>query len=156
MKKGYPELQAQLKKLILSMGYELVGCEYPSQGRQIIFRLYIDKPGGVTLDDCSLVSHQVSGMLDVLNPFQARYTLEVSSPGMERPLFEIEHYQQYVGKRVKLRLYAPLGNGRRSLKGVLQSVEDDMIFLLLEDDGQVVKLAYAEIEKANLIADVHF
>ncbi len=105
MRKIDPILHERLAQLIGAMGYELVGCEHVPQGRQMLFRIYIDSAKGVTVDDCSQVSRQVSAMLDVEDPFQGRYVLEVSSPGIDRPLFEIEHYQKYVGKRVKVRLY---------------------------------------------------
>ncbi len=84
MTKISPALQERLEKLIDSMGYGFVGVEILSQGRQMLFRLYIDTPTGVTLDDCARVSRQVSAMLDVEDLFQGKYTLEVSSPGIDR------------------------------------------------------------------------
>jgi ribosome maturation factor RimP len=153
MKKIDPVLHERLSQLIGSMGYELVGCETVPQGRQMIFRIYIDSPKGVTVDDCSRVSRQVGAMMDVEDPFESRYALEVSSPGIDRPLFEIEHYRKYIGKRIKLKLYSPV-NQRRQFKGVLQRVEGEDIFLLVDDTEQEVKLSYSMIEKANLIGEI--
>jgi|SRR5579885_1941114 ribosome maturation factor RimP len=155
MRKIDPVLYERLAKLIGSMGYELVGCELLPQGRQMVFRIYIDGKNGVTLDDCSLVSHQVSAMLDVEDPIQSRYSLEVSSPGIDRPLFELEHYRKHIGKQVRVRLHSPV-NQRRQYKGVLQRVEGEDVYLLVEGMEQAVKLPFSLIEKANLIGDVRF
>jgi ribosome maturation factor RimP len=119
----------------------------------MIFRIYIDSPKGVTVDDCSRVSRQVGAMMDVEDPFESRYALEVSSPGIDRPLFEIEHYRKYIGKRIKLKLYSPV-NQRRQFKGVLQRVEGEDIFLLVDDTEQEVKLSYSMIEKASLVGEI--
>lgn len=154
MRKIDPVLHEQLAILISSMGYELVGCELLPQGGQMLFRIYIDSPSGVTLDDCSKVSHQVSATMDVLDPIQGRYILEVSSPGIDRPLFEIEHYRRYIGKQIKIRLYAAI-NQRRQYKGILQRVEGEDIYLLVDDSTLEVKLPFSSIEKANLIGDIH-
>src|SRR3990167_6740762 len=105
-------LYERLAALIQSMGFELVGCELSPQGRQMIFRIYIDSEQGVTVGNCSQVSHQVSAMLDVEQPTLGNYVLEVSSPGIDRPLFKIEHYFKYLGSRVKVRLYTPVDNRR--------------------------------------------
>lgn len=155
MRKIDPVLHEQLVTLITSMGYELVGCELQPQGRQMTFRMYIDGKNGVTLEDCSLVSHQVSAMLDVMDPIQARYSLEVSSPGIDRPLFEIEHFQRFVGSKVKIKLYSPI-NQRRQFKGVLSRVEGTDIYLQIEEAEEEVKLPFSAIEKANLIGEVRF
>lgn len=154
MRKIDPALHERLVAIISSMGYELVGCELLPQGRQTLFRLYLDSPKGVTIDDCSLVSRQVSAMMDVEDPIQGQYVLEVSSPGVDRPLFEIEHYRKYVGKRIKVRLLVPV-DGRRQYKGILERVEGDDIYILVDTLGQSVKLPFSIVEKGNLIGDVH-
>lgn len=151
-------LHEGLKKLIMSMGYDFVGCETALQGRQVVLRIYIDalpESGrrGVTVDDCSRVSRQVSAMLDVEEPFQGRYVLEVSSPGIDRPLFELEHYQRFVGSMVKIKLRSPV-NKRRQVKGVLLSVEGEAIHVLV-DGSQAMVLPFAAIEKANVVGNVH-
>lgn len=148
-------LYERLVTLIGSMGYELVGCEMLPQGGQLLFRIYIDSPQGVTVEACSQVSRQVSAMMDVEDPFQGRYTLEVSSPGIDRPLFELDHYRKYIGKRVKIRLYTPIDQ-RRQFKGLLQRVEGDDIYIVVDTSEQEVRLPFSAIEKANLIGDVDF
>ncbi len=153
MKEIDPGLRERLETLINAMGYELVGCELVVQRRQTVFRIYIDSKNGVTVDDCSRVSNQVSAMMDVEDPIQGRYSLEISSPGIDRPLFGIEHYQKHVGKRVRIRLHVPI-NQRRQFKGILLRVEGENITLLVEDSGQEVTLPFSGIEKANLIGDV--
>jgi ribosome maturation factor RimP len=154
MRKVNLKLYNQLETLINSMGYELFGCEMIPQGRQMIFRIYIDTPQGVTVEDCSKVSYQVSAMMDVEDPIQGRYCLEISSPGIDRPLFEIKHYQKYVGSRVKVRLYAPI-NRRRQYSGILQRVDGEDIYLLVDGLEEEVRLPFSAIEKANLIGDWH-
>lgn len=153
MKKIDPVLHERLVKLISAMGFELVGCELLSQGR-MVFRIYIDSSKGVSIDDCSDVSRQVSAMFDVEDPIQGAYSLEVSSPGIDRPLFDVEHYHRYIGSRVKIKLYVPI-NQRRQYKGILRRVEGDNIYLAVEGIEQEVKLPFSAIEKANLIGDIH-
>ena len=153
MKNMNPKLYGQLVTLISGMGYELLGCELVSQGRQLIFRVYIDSQNGVTVDDCTRVSRQVGTMLDVEDHFQGRYTLEVSSPGIDRPLFEIGHYHKYLGSRVKIKLSTPI-NQRRQYNGVLKCVEGEDVHLLVDDLKQEVILPFSMIEKTNLIWDV--
>ena len=153
MRKIDPVLHERLDALVSSMGYELVGGELlPVDGRTV-FRIFIDTEKGVTVDDCSKVSHQVSAMLDVEAPLQGRYNLEVSSPGIDRPLFELKHFQRFVGSKVKIRLYAAI-NQRRQFKGVLHRVDGENIHVLVDELEKEVVLPFSAIEKANLIGDV--
>jgi ribosome maturation factor RimP len=154
MKKVNAALEERLTKLITSMGYELFGCEQLPQGGMTLLRLYLDSPKGITIEDCSRVSRQVSALLDVEDPIQGRYTLEVSSPGIGRPLFTLEHFKRYLGKRVKIRLLVPI-NQRRQYKGLLSRVENEQIYLLVEEVEQEVALPFSAIEKANLIEDIN-
>lgn len=144
-------LRDRLASLVTAMGYELVGCELKRQGRGSVLRVYIDNERGITIDDCSTVSRQVSAMLDVDDPIQGEYSLEISSPGLNRPLFELAHYQKQIGQHVKVRLYAPINN-RRNYVGVLIRVDDDKIRLLCESEE--VELSFSDIEKGNIIANV--
>ena len=146
-------MQERLKILIKTLGFELWGYELFSQGGQSIFRIYIDGNKGVTVDDCSLVSQQVSAMLDVEDPIQGRYALEVSSPGIDRPLFEMEQFNKYIGSQVKIRLAVPL-NQKRQYRGVLKRVEGENIYLL-DLSKQEIMLPFSYIEKANVIGDIH-
>src|SRR5690606_38077927 len=118
-----------LVSLVESLGYEFVGCELLRQKRSSLLRIYIDTPQGITLTDCTQVSRQVSAMLDVEDPIQGGYTLEVSSPGLNRPLFELAHYEKQLGQRVKVRLRVPFEN-KRNFIGTLQKVENSKIYLI--------------------------
>jgi len=153
MRQMDPVLKERLETLIASMGYELLGCECLSQGRQMVFRIYMDGKNAVTIDDCSRVSRQVSAMLDVEEVFQGRYFLEVSSPGINRPLFELEHYRRAIGRTVKIRLHA-LVNERRQFAGVLLRVEGEDIYLQVEGLMQEVRVPFSVIEKGHVVGEV--
>lgn len=136
---------------VTALGYELVGVEYLPQGKHSVLRVFIDSENGVVLGDCEKVSHQLSGVLEVEDPIRGQYNLEVSSPGLDRPLFTLEHFERFIGKQVKLRLHRPL-EGQRKFKGVIEAVENSRIQITLEGD-QVLELELDEIEKANLIPE---
>jgi ribosome maturation factor RimP len=144
-------LRDRLADVVTAMGYEFVGCELQRQGHSSLLRVYIDSEKGVTIDDCSKVSYQVSAMLDVEDPIQGRYTLEVSSPGIDRPLFEIAHFERFVGNKVKIHLHMPL-NGRRNFSGMLLKVEGTNIHLLVDEENIVVP--FSEIEKAKIVSTI--
>lgn len=133
-----------------ALGYELVGVELDSGGGRRVLRIYIDHPDGITLEDCERVSHQVSGVLDVEDPIQGNYLLEVSSPGVERPLFEAGHYERFIGARVRVKLHDPL-NGRRKLKGLIVACDQGVV--TLDEDGERWEIPLADISRANLIAE---
>ncbi len=97
------KIEALLKPTLEALGFELWGLEYLSQGRHTLLRLYIDAESGVTVDDCAEVSRHVSGVMDVEDPISGEYTLEVSSPGVDRLLFRLDHYSMYVGEWIELR-----------------------------------------------------
>lgn len=140
-----------LESTVSALGYELLGVEYLAQGKHSRLRLYIDSPNGIGLEDCESVSHQVSGVLDVEDPIRGQYSLEVSSPGLDRPLFQPEHFARFVGEKVKLRLHSP-HNGQRNFHGRITAVEDGKIYIGV-DDGNQLTVSIDEIEKANLIPD---
>ncbi len=138
-----------IRPTVEALGVELWGIEHNIQGKYSVLRVFIDKGGdGITIEDCEKVSRQISGIFDVEDPIPGEYTLEVSSPGMDRPLFEIEQYKNYVGSEIAVRLRSPV-DGRRKFKGVLQNVDDDSVVLLV--DGQEFKLAAVAIDKANVV-----
>lgn len=142
------DLDALIGPVVESMGYELVGVEFTAQGRRGILRIYIDKEGGITVDDCGRVSYQVSGVLDVEDPIQGAYNLEVSSPGLDRPLFKAADYERYAGQPVVIRLHAPQ-NGRRKLKGVLKGIEDDRV-CIENDAGEEITVSLGDIKQGRL------
>lgn len=155
MRKVDSELHERLSVLVTSMGYELVGGELLPMGRQKMLRLYIDSPKGVSIDDCSKVSHQISALLDVEDPFESRYVLEVSSPGIDRPLFELKHFERFVGSEVKMRLYAPIAK-RKQYKGIVTRVVGEDIHLSVDGLNQEVVIPFSAIERANVIGKIHF
>lgn len=133
---------------IQALGLQLWGVELLQQGRYSLLRIYIESEDGITIDDCEKVSRQVSALLDVEDPIAGEYTLEVSSPGVDRPLFSIEQYEQYVGSEVNLKLRRPL-DGRRKFKGQIIKVSEDTVGLSV--DGTEYDLEYAEIESASIV-----
>lgn len=141
------EIEQIVRPSIQEMGIELWGIEYQRQGRAGVLRIYIDKPQGVVLEDCERVSRQVSALLDVHDPIQGQYQLEVSSPGMPRPLFYPEQYARYIGSEVQIRLNVPM-NGRRNILGIIQSVQADTLVLV---EGNVEQtFLFSNIFKAHL------
>ena len=132
------------------MGYELVGIEYRSGADSGLLRIYIDREGGIQLDDCVAVSRQVSAMLDVEDPLKEAYQLEVSSPGVDRPLFVKEHFERFAGSKVRVKLRMKL-HGRRRFEGVLQGVQDENV--VLEMDGEMEYLPLDQIDSARLVPE---
>lgn len=142
------KLTEMLAAPVEALGFELVGIEFVRAGKHSTLRVYIDHPDGITVEHCAEVSHQVSAVLDVEDPITTEYNLEVSSPGMDRPLFKEQHYLECVGEVVAIRLRMPLGD-RRNFKGKLLVCEGGNI--TVEVDGQSFQLAIANIEKGNLV-----
>lgn len=141
------DLEHLLAPTITDMGYELWGCEYLSQGRHSLLRIYIDKDDGIQIDDCQAVSHQISALLDVEDPINGNYSLEVSSPGIPRPLFKTWQYQQYIGHEIQVKTFKPVG-GKRKLIGTLVSASETTI--VLHQNNEDHELLFSNIAKANL------
>lgn len=148
---GLSTIEQQLTELIsvpvAALGFELVGIEF-IRSRQSTLRIYIDSENGINVDDCADVSHQVSAVLDVEDPITSAYTLEVSSPGLDRPLFVTEHYQQFIGEEVLLTLRMGMQNRRRWV-GQIKSAVGETITVTV--DGQDETFALSNIQKANLV-----
>ncbi len=147
------QLDELLEPVVDSMGYEFVGLEYIAQGRHSILRIYIDSEHGISVDDCADVSRQLGAVLDVEDPIATEYTLEVSSPGLDRPLFKLYQYAQFVGEEVKFKtLRAQLDNGQRKFKGFIDSVDSQSQNIVFMVEGEKLTVPFADIEKANIIA----
>ena len=145
------ELHKMLEPAITDLGLELVGIEFSPNSAGSVLRVYIDEPGrGVTIDDCERASREISALLDVNDPVAGRYTLEVSSPGLERPLFTPQHFARFVGAQVKINVSLPL-DGRRRFQGPITAVAGDRI--TIEQDGVPVTIVHANIAKARLVPD---
>ena len=145
-------LTTLLAPSVEGLGYELVGVEYVPAGARSVLRVYIDAQDGIDVDDCAAVSHQVSGLLDVEDPIPGQYALEVSSPGLDRPLFTAEHFRQFAGHAVKIVLHDGI-EGRRRVTGTISDVgSDDVITVVV--DGERFDVALDAVSKANLVPDV--
>jgi len=149
--KQAPEILLKLiEPVVEGLGYECVGVEYNPHPKHGLLRIFIDREQGVGMEDCTAVSHQVSGVLDVEDPIAGEYNLEVSSPGMERPLFKVEQFEQFIGHTAKVNLFKPV-EGRRNITGLIEKVEGDNVYL--QQDGQVYVVPFQTMSKARLEPD---
>lgn len=136
-------------RVAVAEGLELVDVEFAGRGRGSVLRIFIDKPGGITVQDCELVSRQVGAILDVENVIPDSYTLEVSSPGLDRRLVKPADFERFAGKQIKLVLKAP-HQGRRRFRGMLRGIRDGRI-QLEKENGDTIGIDYGEVQKANLV-----
>ncbi|MCK5818701.1 MAG: ribosome maturation factor RimP [Psychromonas sp.] len=145
-------LEQRLTKLLApsveDFGFELVGIEYVRVGKHSTLRVYIDQEQGILVDDCALVSRQISAVMDVEDPIKNEYTLEVSSPGLTRPLFNAKQYEAFIGENIKVQLRMPSQN-RRKWKGIIDSVIGEIICINV--NGTLERFALSNIQKANII-----
>lgn len=147
-------VESLIRPLIEPMGYELVDVEFVKEGGRRFLRLYIDYEGGVTLDDCQAVSRAVEARLDEVDPIPENYYLEVSSPGVERPLKREADFARFAGKTIRISTYAPF-DGRKSFVGELLGLADGQVRLRLKPQGakgpdQEVAIPYDKVAKAHL------
>ena len=141
------EIEQLIQPTVESMGYDLWGCEYLAQGKHSLLRIYIDKSEGIGVEDCEQVSRQVSALLDVDDPIPGNYSLEVSSPGIPRPLFRSTQYQRYIGLEVQVKLFKPV-SAKRKFIGTIESADENTLVLLIE--GKQQDFLFSNIVKANL------
>ncbi|PVX33003.1 ribosome maturation factor RimP [Pasteurella langaaensis DSM 22999] len=141
-------LQEMLTPAVEDLGCELWGIECQRAGRFMTVRLFIDKEGGVGVDDCADVSRQVSAILDVEDPIADKYNLEVSSPGLDRPLFTLAQFARFVGQEISVHLRIPISD-RRKWQGKLEKIDNDMLTLMV--DGQEQVFVFGNIQKANVV-----
>jgi ribosome maturation factor RimP len=144
------KLNELLQPLVEDLGYEFVGLEYNSNPKSAMLRIYIDRQDGVGVEDCETVSRETAALLDVKDPIRNQYNLEVSSPGLDRPLFTPAHYREFTGREVQISLFAPQ-DGRRNFKGPILNAGSDSV--AIEQDGSEVTLDYDNIAKAKLVPD---
>lgn len=143
------QIEQLIELPIESLGYELVGVEYIKNGQHTVLRIYIDAEKGISIEDCERVSHQVSGVLEVEDPISSAYSLEVSSPGFDRPLFKARDFERFVGSEAKIAMKLPI-QGRRNFKGILQGFDEGEILILV--DGEEYALPLSKLAKARLVA----
>ena len=142
------KLNDLIRPVVEGLGCELWGIENLSMGRHSTLKIYIDSPRGIDIEDCARISRQVGSLLDVEDPVAGEYTLEVSSPGLDRRLFQLEQYPAFVGSDIQVRLKRPF-DGRRKFSGQLRGVEGDEVVIGIDDEEII--FPYEEIERANIV-----
>lgn len=152
MRQDLQTLKRTLTAVVEAMGYELVGIEFHAHRDNSLLLIYIDSENGINLDDCQRVSHQLSGVLEVEDPITGRYTLEVSSPGLDRPLFEVGHFIRFAGSEVRIQLRELL-DGRRKLIGRLLGMRDNEV-VIVDSEGREWRVPLERIEKARLVPEL--
>ena len=150
MRRDQSHLWELFEPIISGMGYELVEIEHFPNPKHGVLRFYIDKEGGVNVDDCSSVSRQIGAFIDVEDPINGQFNLEVSSPGLDRPLRRLQDFQRFAGSMVKLKTVMPL-DGQRNFKGrLLQASEATLV---LETEAEEISLPMSAIEKARIVPE---
>ena len=150
MKQAPEHLTLLIEPIVEGLGYECVGIEYNPHPQHGLLRVYIDSENGILLEDCTKVSHQLSGVLDVEDPISSNYQLEVSSPGADRPFFKLAQFEQFVGSTITVNLFKPI-NKKRKITGKIEAVEGDII--LLQQAGQTIEIPFQAMSKARLVPD---
>jgi ribosome maturation factor RimP len=150
MRRDLTHLWELFEPVVNGMGFDLIEIEYFPNPKHGVLRLYIDKPGGVVIDDCSDVSQQISALIDVEEPVSGQFNLEVSSPGLDRPLRRVKDFQRFVGSLVKLKTIMPL-DGQRNFKGRLLSADENVV--VIETDTEELSLPMSAIEKARIVPE---
>ncbi len=143
------DIEHVLRPCIEGMGYELWGFQYLIQGRYALLRIFIDQASGIGIEDCEKVSRQISAVLDVEDPISGQYRLEISSPGIPRPLFYPEQYQRYIGDVVEIKLSKAI-NQKRKFTGNIVSADEQSLVLDLEDGLGRQDFSFNAIVKAHL------
>lgn len=144
-----PALRERIASGVRALGFELVDVELKGGRQHQMLRVYIDSPQGITVDDCAQVSRQLSAVLDVEDPFPGAYTLEVSSPGLDRPLVTPADFRRFQGEMIKVKLLRPLAGDRRNFTGRLLATHEDRI--TIDVDGEQVDLPFDAFERARLV-----
>ncbi|MEE9397183.1 MAG: ribosome maturation factor RimP [Methylococcales bacterium] len=144
-------LTTLIEPIVTGLGYEFVGIEYNPHHLNGLLRVYIDSKNGIVVDDCSKVSHQLSGVMDVEDPIPGNYRLEVSSPGLDRPLFTQESFGRFMNRQVNMTLLAPIQK-QKKIKGKLCGLEGDVV--LIQTEAQLLEIPFDSIAKARLIPEL--
>lgn len=141
------QLTELLQPLVEQLEYEFVGLEYQTGGHALL-RVYIDRTEGITVDDCANVSREISALMDVHDPIKSEYNLEVSSPGLDRPLFTVAQFASFAGEEAQLTVAAPIA-GRRKFKGPIVRAKDNL--LVINQDGEEIEIEHNNVMKARLV-----
>ncbi len=151
MKQAPEHILKLLEPVVEGLGYECVGIELNTHPKNGLLRIYIDSGHGIGVNDCSRVSHQVSGVLDVEDPIKGEYNLEVSSPGADRPFFKLEQFQKYLGQTIMVTLFSPI-NQRRKITGQIKEVRGDGV-IVVDDGEQNYFIPIKAMSKARLVPE---
>ncbi|MGZ8191187.1 MAG: ribosome maturation factor RimP [Methylococcaceae bacterium] len=150
MKQAPEHLVGLIEPIVEGLGYECVGIDYNPHPKHGCLRIYIDSENGITVDDCSKVSHQISGVLDVEDPITGEYQLEISSPGEDRPFFKLSQFERFIGSTVVVNLFKAI-NGRRKITGRIEKVDGEMV--TLQEMDQLYEVPFSAMSKARLMPD---
>ena len=150
MKQAPEHILNLIEPVIEGLGYECVGVEYNPHPQHGMLRIYIDGPNGILLEDCSKVSHQISGVLDVEDPIEGNYHLEISSPGEDRPFFKLSQFERFTGSTVAINLFQAIEK-RRKITGVIIGVEADNV--VIEEDEKQYRIPFQAMSKARLVPE---
>ncbi len=155
MRREQTHLWELFEPVVAGMGFDLIEIEHFPNPKHGVLRLYIDKPEGsdsaaVVIEDCSAVSRQISALIDVEDPIRGQFNLEVSSPGLDRPLRRLKDFQRFTGSLVKLKTVMPL-QGQRNFSGRLREASEDVV--VLETDTEEISLPMSAIEKARIVPE---
>ena len=150
MRRDQTHLWELFEPVVDGLGYDLIEIEHFPNPKHGVLRLYIDKDGGVNVDDCSIVSRQISALIDVEEPVSGKFNLEVSSPGSDRPLRRLQDFQRFIGALVKIKTVMPL-EGQRNFKGRMLEANEDR--LVIETDEEELSLPMSAIDKARIIPE---
>ena len=150
MRREQTHLWELFEPVVEGMGFELIEIEHFPNPKHGVLRLYIDKEGGVLIEDCSAVSRQISALIDVEDPVRGQFNLEVSSPGLDRPLRRVKDFQRFTGSKVKLKTAVPM-DGQRNFSGRLLEANEDAV--VIETDTEELSLPMNAIEKARVVPE---
>jgi len=143
------DIWSLIEPVVEGLGYEVVDIEYRPHPTNGLLRIYIDGPEGIQLDDCQVVSRQISSLLDVEDPIPGQFNLEISSPGMDRPLRKVEDFERFSGEVIKVKLSVPTLEGQRNFTGTLMGIKNEEV--ILEMDGETYYLPLDTIDKARIV-----
>ncbi len=150
MRKDQTHLWELFEPVVEGLGYDLVEIEHFPNPKHGVLRLYIDKEGGIKVEDCSTVSRQIGALIDVEDPIRGKFNLEVSSPGSDRPLRRLKDFQRFTGSMVKLKTVMPL-DGQRNFKGRLLQADEETV--VIETDTEELSLPMSAIDKARIVPE---
>lgn len=148
-------IEQLIQPILEDLHCELVDLIYQQEQRGWVLRVFLDKDGGINLDDCAKASREISSLLDVENLISTAFNLEVSSPGIERPLKKIADFERFVGQLAKIKTLDAIdpdesGKNRKTFIGILSGTETDNVLMMLKKDAVAIRIALHQIDKANL------